>query len=159
MFPNCTECIDFRHKSPECSECANQRQAFPNCSTCINSRLKSPDCEKCIDSRHQFPCTICINSDQKFPDCQQCIHPDAIFPDCTPPRMLTSGQSIEYICKNLCFHNPPLVPNQAFMPRIKAMNVPFHLLYGSQICSKRLQSDRQKCGGILAAPDPPQKHI
>ena len=39
----------------------------------------------------------------------------------------------------------PLVPDQAFMPHIKAMNVPFHLLYGSLICSKILKSDRQKC--------------
>ena len=32
--------------------------------------------------------------------------------------------------------------------------VPFYLLYGSLICSKRLQSDR--CGGMLANPGPPR---
>ena len=45
------------------------------------------------------------------------------------------------------------------MLHIKATNVPFHLLHGSLICSKRLQSNRQKCGGILAEPGPPQKSI
>ena len=43
------------------------------------------------------------------------------------------------------------------MLHIKAKNVPFHSLHGSLICSKRLQSNRQKCGGILADPGPPQK--
>ena len=31
------------------------------------------------------------------------------------------------------------------MPHMKAMNVLFHLLYGSLFCSKGLQSDRPKC--------------
>ena len=31
------------------------------------------------------------------------------------------------------------------MPHMKAMNVLFHLLYGSLFCSKGLQSDRPEC--------------
>ena len=38
----------------------------------------------------------------------------------------------------------PLVVDQALMPYMKAMYVPFHLLYGSLICYQRLQSDRPK---------------
>ena len=38
----------------------------------------------------------------------------------------------------------PLVVDQAFVPYIKAIYVPFHLLYGSLICYQRLQSDRPK---------------
>ena len=38
----------------------------------------------------------------------------------------------------------PLVVDQALMPYMKAMHVPFHLLYGSLICYQRLQSDRPK---------------
>ena len=40
----------------------------------------------------------------------------------------------------------------------RAMNVPFHLLYGSLICSKKLQSDRLKCRGTLADPSTSQNH-
>ena len=39
----------------------------------------------------------------------------------------------------------PLVVDEAFMPHMKAMDVPFHTMYGSLICSKGLQSDRPKC--------------
>ena len=45
------------------------------------------------------------------------------------------------------------------MPHMKAMNVPFHMSYGSLIYLKRLQSDRPKCWGKLAEAGPPQKHI
>ena len=38
----------------------------------------------------------------------------------------------------------PLVVDEALMPYMKAMYVPFHLLYGSLICYQRLQSDRPK---------------
>ena len=38
----------------------------------------------------------------------------------------------------------PLVADQAFMPHIKAMYVPFHMAYSGLICSKGLQSDRPK---------------
>ena len=44
------------------------------------------------------------------------------------------------------------------MPQMRAINVPFHLLYGSLICSKKLQSDRLKCRGMLADPSTPQNH-
>ena len=53
----------------------------------------------------------------------------------------------------------PLVAHKTFMPQMRAINVPFHLLYGSLICSKNLQNDRLKCRGILADPGTPQKHI
>ena len=38
----------------------------------------------------------------------------------------------------------PLVADQAFMPHMKAMYVPFHMAYSGLICSKGLQSDRPK---------------
>ena len=38
----------------------------------------------------------------------------------------------------------PHVVDHAYMPHLKAMYVPFHLLYGSLICYQRLQSDRPK---------------
>ena len=37
-----------------------------------------------------------------------------------------------------------LVADQAYMPQMKAMCVPFHMVYGKMICSQRLQSDRPK---------------
>ena len=39
----------------------------------------------------------------------------------------------------------PLDVDEAFMPHMKAIDVPFHTMYGSLICSKGLQSDRPKC--------------
>ena len=39
----------------------------------------------------------------------------------------------------------PLAADQSFMPHMKAKEVLFHFLYGSLICSKRLQNDRPKC--------------
>ena len=38
----------------------------------------------------------------------------------------------------------PLVADQAYMPQMKAMYVPFHMGYGSLIYSKGLQNDRPK---------------
>ena len=38
----------------------------------------------------------------------------------------------------------PIVADQAFMPHMKAMYVPFHMAYSGLICSKGLQSDRPK---------------
>ena len=38
----------------------------------------------------------------------------------------------------------PLVVDEAFMPHMKAMDVPFHTMYGGLICFKGLQSDRPK---------------
>ena len=35
---------------------------------------------------------------------------------------------------------------------MKAMDVPFHLMYDSLICFKGLQSDRPKCKRLLADP-------
>ena len=37
----------------------------------------------------------------------------------------------------------PMDENQATIPEMKAMDVPFYLIHGSLICVKRLQSDRQ----------------
>ena len=53
----------------------------------------------------------------------------------------------------------PLVVDQALMPYMKAMHVPFHLLYGSLIYYQRLQSDRLKCSGVLEKVSWTQKHI
>ena len=39
----------------------------------------------------------------------------------------------------------PLVVDHATIPQMKAMDVPFYLVYGSLICIKGLQSDRPKC--------------
>ena len=36
-----------------------------------------------------------------------------------------------------------------FLPHMEAMAIPFHMRYGSMICSKRLQSDRPKSWGML----------
>ena len=38
----------------------------------------------------------------------------------------------------------PLAVDEAFMPHMKAIDVPFHFLYGSLTCYQRLQSDRPK---------------
>ena len=38
-----------------------------------------------------------------------------------------------------------LLLDQAFIPHMNAIDVSFHLLYGSLICYQRLQSDRSKC--------------
>ena len=43
------------------------------------------------------------------------------------------------------FSMQPLVVDHATIPQMKAMDVPFHLVYGSLICVKGLQSDRPKC--------------
>ena len=43
---------------------------------------------------------------------------------------------------------PPDI-EQATIPHIKAMHVPFHMGYGVLICSKGLQSDRPKCLRLL----------
>ena len=39
---------------------------------------------------------------------------------------------------------------------MKAGDVPFHLPYGSLICTNRLQSDRSKCRGMLVDPGTPR---
>ena len=44
----------------------------------------------------------------------------------------------------------PLVADQAYMPQMKAMYVPFHMGYGSLIYFKGLQNDRPKYRGMLA---------
>ena len=46
----------------------------------------------------------------------------------------------------------PLGAGHATIAYIKAMDVLFHLTYGSQICAKRLQSDRQNKEGCLQTP-------
>ena len=46
----------------------------------------------------------------------------------------------------------PLGVGHATIPHIKAMDVPFHLIYGSLICAKRLKSDRQNKEGCLQTP-------
>ena len=49
--------------------------------------------------------------------------------------------------------------DQATMPHMKGMGVPFHKGYGSLICLKGLQSDRPKCVREVAEAGTPQKHI
>ena len=44
------------------------------------------------------------------------------------------------------------------MSHMQSMYVPFHLGYGGFMCSKRLQSERPKCGGILVDPGTLRKH-
>ena len=36
----------------------------------------------------------------------------------------------------------PLVADQVYMPQMKAMYVPFDMVYGGLMCCQRLQSDR-----------------
>ena len=43
----------------------------------------------------------------------------------------------------------PLIVDEAFMPHMKAVDVPCHFLYGGLTCYQRLQSDRPKCSGVL----------
>ena len=66
------------------------------------------------------------------------------------------GQSILIIfsSKSMGFDaNPrPVTDADAIIPHIKAMNVPFHLIYGSLICAKRLESDRQNKEGCFQTP-------
>ena len=53
----------------------------------------------------------------------------------------------------------PLGADQATLPHMKAMYVPFHLVYGSLISFKGLQSDRPKCKGLLVDPGAFQTHV
>ena len=46
----------------------------------------------------------------------------------------------------------PIGVGHSTIPHIKAIDVPFHLIYGSLICAKRLQSDRQNKVGCLQTP-------
>ena len=46
----------------------------------------------------------------------------------------------------------PLGADHATLPHMKAMHVPFHLVYGSLISFKGLQSDRPKCRGMSVNP-------
>ena len=46
----------------------------------------------------------------------------------------------------------PLGVGHATIPHIKAIDVPFHLIYGSLICAKRFQSDRQNKEGCSQTP-------
>ena len=39
----------------------------------------------------------------------------------------------------------PLLEDEAFMPHLKAIDVPLNLLYGDLTCYQRPQSDRPKC--------------
>ena len=50
----------------------------------------------------------------------------------------------------------PMDGNQSSIPQMKAGDVPFHLPYGSLICTNRLQSDRSKCRGMLVDPGTPR---
>ena len=43
----------------------------------------------------------------------------------------------------------PLASDHATIPRMEAIAIPFHMRYGSMICSKRLQSDRPKSWWML----------
>ena len=47
---------------------------------------------------------------------------------------------------------------QATILHMKATYVLFHLMYGSCVCSKRLQSERPKCGGMMVDPGAFQNH-
>ena len=53
----------------------------------------------------------------------------------------------------------PLVVDHATIPQMKAMDVPFHLVYGSLIWVKGLQSDRPKCWASLVDPGEYQNMI
>ena len=53
----------------------------------------------------------------------------------------------------------PLVTDHANVPHMEAMDVPFHMGYGGPVCSKRLQSDRPKCKGLLVDPGAFQTHV
>ena len=46
----------------------------------------------------------------------------------------------------------PLGIGHATIPHIKAMDVPFHLIYGSLICAKGLKNDRQNKEGCFQTP-------
>ena len=46
----------------------------------------------------------------------------------------------------------PLEARHATIPYIKPMEVPFHMIYGSLMCAKRLQSDKQNKRGLFADP-------
>ena len=52
----------------------------------------------------------------------------------------------------------PLVADHATVPHMEAISIPFHMRYGSLICSKRLQSDRPKCWSMLVEAGEPRKH-
>ena len=53
----------------------------------------------------------------------------------------------------------PLGADHATIPHMKAMDVPFPLMYDSLICFKGLQSDRPKCKRLLADPGEYQNMI
>ena len=53
----------------------------------------------------------------------------------------------------------PLGADHATLPHMKAMHVPFHLVYGSLISLKGLQSDRPKSRGMSVYPRQTSKMI
>ena len=53
----------------------------------------------------------------------------------------------------------PLVADHTTIPHMKAMDVPFNLMYDSLICFKGLQSDRPKCWASLVDPGEYQNMI
>ena len=46
----------------------------------------------------------------------------------------------------------PLGADNATLPHLKVMHIPFHLVYGSLIAFKGLHSDRPKWRGMLVDP-------
>ena len=53
----------------------------------------------------------------------------------------------------------PIVAGDDTIHHIKAIDVPFHLIYGSLICAKRLQSERQNKKECLETPGGHQNMI
>ena len=53
----------------------------------------------------------------------------------------------------------PLGVDHAILSHMRAMDVPFHLVYGSLISFKGLQSDGPKSKGLLVDPRAFQTHV
>ena len=66
-----------------------------------------------------------------------------------PKKLYEGGLSISF---SAVISLQPLGLGHATIPHIKAVDVPFHLIYGSLICAKRFQSDRENKEGCSQTP-------
>ena len=62
----------------------------------------------------------------------------------------SSGHPLSKVTDNVT--QQPSVAGRDTAHHIKAIGVPYHLIYGSLICVKRLQRDRQNKKGYLQTP-------
>ena len=71
------------------------------------------------------------------------MHESMSFIKCAPPFREYEAHNRKTCMNSITLQ--PLVADQAFMPHMEAMYVPFQMRYGNLTCYKGLQSERPKC--------------